>query len=123
MEEYKRFHSAIKEVSNENLLDWYMYRGAVIGASVGGAVGGITGSAAGPLGTLAGLGAGVVCGGALGFYLGGLTGYIYEGRNREQKDQCKKLIESYVSCVKELEENTHELQTIQDLLNEAEKSF
>ena len=125
--EYKRFHSAIEEVANENLLDWLTYQGAAIGASVGAsvgaAVGGVTGSALGPIGTIAGLGVGVAAGLEIGGFIGGLTGIIYGARNREQKDQCKKLIDSCVSCVEELEKQQHELQTIQDQLNDANTSF
>ena len=90
VEEYKQFHSAIEEVSNENLLDWYMFKGAIIGFSVSAAVGGVAGSTLGPLGTIAGLGLGVTYGGAVGISLGALAGYIYEGRSREQNDRCKK---------------------------------
>ena len=124
MEEYKRFHSAIEEVSKENLLDWLIYRCIAIGASVGAAVGGVTGAAGGPLVALFGVAAGSGLGGQVGLLIGTLTGsYYYGDQNREQKDQCKKLIDSCASCVKELEKNTHELQTIQDQLNDAEKSF
>ena len=123
VEVYKRFHSAIEEVSKENLPNWYNYTGGAIGASMGAAVGGVTGSAVGPLGTVTGvaigLGVGVHVGGALGV----LTGFVYGERNREQKDQCNKLIESCATCVEELEKSTHKLQKIQDQLNEAKKSF
>ena len=128
MKEYKRFHSAIEEVYKEDLLSWYVYRGVAIGGfmgvSMGAAIGGVTGSALGPVGTIAGVGAGVTYGwgfgGILGAIAGGITGLFYGANNDEQKDRCKKLIDS---CVKELEENTHKLQAIQDQLNEAEKSF
>ena len=98
-----------------------MYRGAAIGISVGATVGGVTGSAVGPLGTATGVAIGLGVGAHVGGTLG--TGFAYGERNREKKDRWNKLIESCVSCVEELEKNTHELQKIQDKLNEAKKSF
>ena len=121
VEEYRQFHNAIEEVSKEKLLDWHIYRCIAIGGSVGAAVGGVTGAAGGPFGAIIGFVAGIGVGQQVGHVIGDLTGsYYYGDQNREQEDQYKKLIDS---CVKELKENKHELQTIQDQLNDAEKSF
>ena len=111
--EYKQLLNAFVVVVAKG--DW----STVIGASVGIAVGGFIGSAVGPFGTLLGLQFGGTAGGCC---IGGLVGLLYGAQTREQKHQCKKLLDSCDFCIKEIEKNTHELQKIQDRLIKAKKS-